>query len=144
VGFWFTKSVNADSEGGVLGPLEWRVLEVLWERDAPASVRDVIPAFPEAAYTTLMTTLERLARKGMLVREKRGRAFEYQPRLSRVEFESERAAYALRHALERGGGSLAPIASCLIEAVGDRDRELLDELEARIAAKRRESRSKRA
>ena len=144
MGFWFTKSSDPDREGGVLGPLEWRVLEVLWERDAPASVRDVTPAFPEAAYTTLMTTLERLARKGVLVRTKRGRAFEYQPRLSRMEFESERTAYALRHVLERGGGSLAPIASCLIEAVGDRDRELLDELEALIAAKRRESRSRQA
>ena len=133
---------RSDLEGGVLGPLESRVLEVLWERDAPAAVRDVAPAFPEAAYTTLMTTLERLARKGVLVRTKRGRAFEYQPRLSRSEFESERAAYALRHALQRGGASLAPIASCLIEAVGDRDRELLDELEALIAAKRRENRSR--
>lgn len=144
MGFWFTKSTETDRESGVLGPLEWRVLEVLWARETPASVRDVIPSFPEAAYTTLMTTLERLARKGVLVRTKRGRAFEYQPRLSRMEFEAERTAYALRHALERGGGSLAPIASCLVEAVGDRDRELLDELEALIAAKRRENRSRQS
>ena len=48
----------------------------------------------------------------------------------------------VRNALPRGGGSLAPIASCLMEAVGDRDRELLDELEALIAAKRRENRSR--
>ena len=63
-----------------LGPLERRVLEVLWGRDREARVRDLQPSFPEIAYTTLMTTLDRLHRKGVLYRVPEGRAFAYRPR----------------------------------------------------------------
>jgi predicted transcriptional regulator len=129
--------------GHLLGPLEWRVLEALWAHDAPAAVRDLAEAFPETAYTTLMTTLDRLHRKGLLSREKQGRAFRYLPRLGRAEFASARAAEAVRHAVQRSGGSLTPLVSHLIEAVGDRDRELLDELESLVAARRGESKIKR-
>jgi len=122
----------------VLGPLEWRVLEALWSRDAPSAVRDLVDEFPETAYTTLMTTLDRLHRKGILTREKQGRAFRYRPTLGRAEFASARAGEAVRHAVQRSEGSLTPLVSYLIEAVGDRDRELLDELESLVAARRRE------
>jgi predicted transcriptional regulator len=118
-------------------------MEALWARNAPATVRDLTPDFPDAAYTTLMTTLDRLHRKGILSREKTGRAFLYRPCVGRGEFDSARAADAFRFALERSGGSLAPLASSLIDAVGDRDRELLDELESLIAA-RRGDKTKRA
>lgn len=117
-------------------------MEVLWTRETPATVRDLTPDFPDAAYTTLMTTMDRLHRKGVLTREKSGRAFVYQPSLGRGEFDSARAADAFRYAL-RGGGSLAPLASSLIDVVGDRDGELLDELETLIAA-RRAAKAKRA
>ena len=56
------------------GPLESRVLEALWARETAASVRDLQPQFPQVAYTTLMTTLDRLYRKGALMRHKAGRA----------------------------------------------------------------------
>lgn len=108
----------------------------------PATVRDLTPAFPDMAYTTLMTTLDRLYRKGVLSRQKSGRAFLYQARLDRAEFERARAADAFRHAVERTGGSLAPLVSCLIDAVGDRDRELLDELESLISARRADGKGK--
>jgi predicted transcriptional regulator len=127
----------------VLGPLEWRVLEALWSRGTTSAVRDLVDAFPDAAYTTLMTTLDRLHRKGLLTREKQGRAFRYQPKLGRAEFASARAGEAVRHALQRSEGSMTPLVSYLIEAVGDRDRELLDELESLVAARRGESREPR-
>ena len=63
----------------LFGALELRVLEVLWERGDEVSVRDVLPHFPRAAYTTVMTTMERLHRKGVLERRKAGRAFLYRP-----------------------------------------------------------------
>jgi predicted transcriptional regulator len=129
---------ESNRPAALLGPLEWRVLEALWARVASVSVRDLMPDFPDTAYTTLMTTLDRLHRKSLLVRTKQGRAFVYQPRQSRAAFESERAAEAFRHAVAQSQGSLAPLVSCLIEAVGDRDLELLDELEALIAARRAE------
>jgi predicted transcriptional regulator len=141
--FWFTRTTDPARATALLGPLEWRTLETLWARETPSSVRDLTNDFPDIAYTTLMTTLDRLHRKGVLSRDKLGRAFVYRPRFTRSEFDSARAADAVREAV-KGGGSLAPIVSCLIDAVGERDRELLDELEALVAARRAELRSKRS
>ena len=141
--FWFTRSTDPAQPGGLLGPLEWRVLEALWARKGPAAVRDLTPEFPSIAYTTLMTTLDRLHRKGILRREKSGRAFLYQPRLSRAEFESERAAAAVRTALEGDGKSVGLLLSFLVQAVSDRDHELLDDLEALVRARRAEIENKR-
>ena len=138
---WFFRNTDSTGARARLGPLEWRVLEALWARETPASVRDLTVDFPDIAYTTLMTTLDRLHRKGVLSREKQGRAFLYRTRLNRSEFESARAGDAVRAAVQNGG-SLAPLASYLVDAVGDRDRELLDELEALIAARRAEPKSK--
>jgi predicted transcriptional regulator len=132
--FWLNRRTDQARADGWLGPLERRALEALWRHDRPASVRDLSAEFPDIAYTTLMTTLDRLYRKGVLQRQKAGRAFLYQPRQTRAEFESAHAADAVRAALQHGG-SLAPLVSCLVDAVGDRDRELLDELESLIEAR---------
>lgn len=121
-----------------LGPLEWRVLEALWERTTIASVRDLQPDFPDIAYTTLMTTLDRLHRKGVLRREKSGRAFLYAPRLTRAQFDSARATAAVRTALEGDGESVGLLLSFLVQAVSERDHELLDDLEALVRARRAE------
>lgn len=126
-----------------LGPLESRVLDALWQR-GQATVRELTAAFPGIAYTTLLTTLDRLYRKEVLDRVKSGRAFQYRPRLDRAAFEHARATTALRQALDRTGGSLGPLVSCLIDAVGDRDRELLDELEALVAARRSDDRERQS
>jgi predicted transcriptional regulator len=141
MGFWFSRTNDPQRAQALLGPLEWRVLQALWARDSEASVRDLTPVFPDIAYTTLMTTLDRLHRKGVLARDKQGRAFIYRPRLNRNEFESARAGDAVKAALQNAD-SLAPLASYLMDAVGDRDRELLDELESLIAARRAEARQK--
>src|SRR5215831_9394676 len=105
---WFLQSTDRAVVAGRLGPLERRVLEALWSRSDPASVRDLQPEFREIAYTTLMTTLDRLHRKGILDRTKQGRAFFYQPRLTRPQFDSVRAVDALKVALEGDGAALGP------------------------------------
>src|SRR5436190_20635946 len=70
-----------------LGKLERQVLEETW-RLGEVSVRDVHRAFTQrVAYTTLMTTLDRLYKKKLLVRRKDGRAFLYSAVVSRDEFE---------------------------------------------------------
>ncbi len=119
----------------VLGPLEWRVLDALWRRDAPATVRDLQPQFPDIAYTTLMTTLDRLHRKTVLARTKAGRAFVYAPVQSRAAFDSHRATHALLTAVERGGDSPRPVLSCFVDAIGDHDETLLTELDALVRAR---------
>ena len=63
-----------------LGDLEAVVMDDLWRRDGAASVRDVMEALqPDRplAYTTVMTVLENLYRKGFVTREKEGRAYRY-------------------------------------------------------------------
>jgi len=134
--FWSTGSQEPGAHRPNLGPLEWRVLESLWNRDEAASVRDLQPAFPDIAYTTLMTTLDRLHRKGLLDRTKSGRAFLYRQRQTRSEFDSARVAAAVRRAIASGDTALGPLLSCFVDAVGERDRELLDELEALVRARR--------
>ena len=140
---WFKRASGARTSARSFGPLEWRVLVVLWDRDEVASVRDLQPVFPETAYTTLMTTLDRLHRKGMLDRSKAGRAFFYRPRFTKPQFESARAAEALRVALEGDGAALRPLLSFFVDAVSDRDRDLLSELELLVQARRAQIEAKR-
>jgi predicted transcriptional regulator len=136
--FWASRARSPEVELARLGPLERKVLESLWNRRDAASVRDLQPGFPDIAYTTLMTTLDRLHRKGLLERTKLGRAFFYRPRLSRPEFQSARAADAIASALAGDRTAVEPLLSFFVQAVGDRDRELLEALEALVRARRLE------
>jgi predicted transcriptional regulator len=133
----FARTIDPNEQAR-LGPLECRVLEALWTRTTISSVRDLQPDFPDIAYTTLMTTLDRLHRKGILRREKNGRAFLYQARLTRAQFDSARATAAVRTALEGDGESVGLLLSFLVQAVSERDKELLDDLEALVRARRAE------
>jgi predicted transcriptional regulator len=125
-----------------LGPLEQRVLEHLWSCPAGASVRDVQAALGDGhAYTTVMTTLDRLYKKGWLERRKDGRAFRYQARAGREAF----AAGLLRRWLDRllGRSAARPLLASLVDAVSEHDRRLLGELTRLVRDKERELRGKR-
>jgi predicted transcriptional regulator len=119
----------------VLGPLETKVLERLWAQKRSLTVRDIQLAFPDLAYTTVMTTLDRLYRKGLLLRHKFGRAFAYQPRCARDELLSE---LILGHVTDllRASEESTVILSTLVRAVGRTDAALLDELDALVQAER--------
>ncbi len=69
-----------------LGELEAVIMDRLWERASPALVREIVdelhPGRP-LAYTTVMTVMENLHRKGWLRRERDGRAWRYEPTGSR-------------------------------------------------------------
>ncbi|MDT7604069.1 MAG: hypothetical protein QOF61_2066 [Acidobacteriota bacterium] len=121
-----------------LGALEREVLECLWRR-GEASVRDVHAAFGETtAYTTLMTTLDRLYRKGLLVRRKEGRAFRYAPRVTREALAQGIREDLLEDLIGQNAEGVEPVLSYIIESVGERDRALLDKLDQMIKEKRRE------
>ena len=119
----------------LFGTLELRVLEALWRRPAGASVRDLQVEFPAAAYTTLMTTMDRLHRKGVLQRRMLGRAFVYWAVFSRQELESRLVTQALQPLLQ--GEAAHPILSFFVEEVSRQDDRLLDELERLVREKRR-------
>jgi predicted transcriptional regulator len=118
-----------------MGPLESKVLELLWGEHRAVTVRQVQAAFPELAYTTLMTTLDRLYRKGILIRCRCGRAFLYEPRCSREELLSELVSGHVSDLLAAAGVSTA-VLSTLVQAVGRRDVALLEELEGLVQAER--------
>jgi predicted transcriptional regulator len=118
------------------GPLELRVLEALWRQPGPATVRDLHGDFPAIAYTTLMTTLDRLHRKGVLDRQKEGRAFAYWPRTSRDALQSQLAHATLADLLQSDQQVIRPIMSMFVDAVSAKDAALLDELEALVREKR--------
>lgn len=120
------------------GPLESRVLDLLWARSSPACVRDLQPSFPGVAYTTLMTTLDRLFRKGVLRRNKSGRAFYYEPQFSPEEWRRQLAGSTFATMLPGDASAARPILSQFVDAVGDRDLALLDDLEALVRARRDE------
>jgi predicted transcriptional regulator len=120
-----------------LGSLERRVMEIVWSRGT-VSVRAVHNAFgEETAYTTVMTTLDRLYKKGLLDRSKEGRAFRYTPRLSRQELEHGVARDVIEGLLGESASGTRPVLACIVDAVTDRDRELLDELDRLVRQKRR-------
>src|SRR5918912_754800 len=112
--------------GSALGKLEKTVMEEAWRRGR-ISASDIYRAFDErTAYTTWMTTLDRLFKKGLLSREKEGRAYLYSPRVTREEFERSVAEDVLDELLERTTGGAEPLLACIVEALSERDRALLD------------------
>jgi predicted transcriptional regulator len=123
-----------------LGKLERQVLDETW-RSGEVSVREVFVAFDERiAYTTLMTTLDRLYKKRLLERRKDGRAFLYAAAVSREEFEQGIREDVINGLLGHGAEGVAPVLACIVDTVSERDRELLDELDRLVKEKKRELR----
>jgi predicted transcriptional regulator len=122
----------------MLGPLEVLMMETLWRR-GESSVREVVDCIERPlAYTTVMTTLDRLFKKGLLVRRKSERAFHYAPRHSRAEWEGKRAGDWVADFLVSAKPQRELLISCLVDAVGRHDETLLDDLERKIQLRRKE------
>ena len=125
-----------------MGKLERETLEQVWRR-GEVRVRDIYLAFEERiAYTTLMTTLDRLYKKRLLTRRKDGRAFLYTAAVSREELDHGIREDVLDGLLEQGASGISPLLAFIVDAVTERDRELLDELDRLVKEKQRELRRK--
>lgn len=129
---------DASGAGHVLGELESSVIEVLWTEPglSVVEVERRLRRTREIAHTTVLTTLDRMHRKGYLTREKRGKAFLYSPAYSRDEFEQHLAHEVLGALI---GNFTEPALSAFVDLVAD-DAGALDHLEELIRAKRREAR----
>jgi len=133
--FWGFKS-SREVLHKSLGDLEREILSICWTR-RELSVRDACELLSSpVAYTTVMTTMDRLFKKGLLSRQKVGRAFLYSPTATRDELEGAVAAELVHSLLDRDGEPL-PILSSLVDAVSERDLALLDDLERLVREKRR-------
>lgn len=121
-----------------LGPLERQVLEAVWARGT-ATVRELLVGGGIwQTYPTIMTTMDRLFKKGLLNRVLEGRAFRYSPRYSPEELERLVSVNGIRQLLGSERASLH--LSYLVEAVGAQGEGLLDELQALIERRRAEMR----
>ena len=121
---------------GPLGELEAAVLETLWKR-APLSVRGVLEQLhrrPAPAYTTVLTVLDRLHDKGLVGREKEGKAFIYWARVSRAEWLGDQAARVLTSA---SGPPNSAVLMAFLDAAERAEPEVIERLSNLIADRRR-------
>ena len=119
-----------------LGPLEQRLLHEIWTR-GHGTVRELLDdGNLGIAYTTVMTTLDRLFKKNLLTRVAEGRAFRYSPCVTQEEMQRAAAGQAIRQLLESGSAPSMPL-SYLVEAVTEHDAQLLDQLQELVERKRR-------
>ena len=106
------------------GDLEGPIMDRIWDRDAPVTVRDVfdeLSAERTIAYTTVMSTMDNLHRKGWLERVKEGKAYRYAATASREEY----SARLMREALADGGANTEAVLSHFVAAMDGEDSELL-------------------
>ena len=120
-----------------LGPLEERVLRAVWARGS-TTVHELLEGGDlNVAYTTVMTTLDRLYKKHFLSRVMEGRAFRYTPRFTQGELERATAVQMVRRLLESDSSATLPL-SYLVEALSEHETQLLDELQQIVEQKRRQ------
>jgi len=131
-----------DHAGRFLGTLEERVMDVLWAHPGAMAVREVcgrLKSDSPPAYTTVMTTLDRLFKKGLLERHKDGTAFLYQTAMTRDEYRRRIVGSTVAGLMEQSSDS-DPVLSAFVDAAADVDEENLKRLEKLIAERRRSGR----
>ena len=100
------------------GELEAVVMDRVWDHDGPVTVRDLFDELREArpiAYTTVMSTMDNLHRKGWLARERDGKAYRYMAVASREEY----SARLMREALAEAGDAEAVLSHFVASMDGD-------------------------
>ncbi len=114
-----------------LGELELTLLNALWESaDQSAQIlRKRLPASHASSLSTVQSTLERLHRKQLVQREKRGHAYVYRARLGRSELLGKLLGGVIR---QLHTGSLEPILSSFVDFADRFDEETLDQLDALV------------
>jgi predicted transcriptional regulator len=121
----------------MLGSLESQVMQVIWDSSSPQSVQEVRDELEargkDAAYTTIMTTLGRLYKKGLLERETRGKAYFYTARVSRNELTDSMARQVMSGLVSTFA---EPAIAYFVEALEEQDPEKLDTLAEMIDRKR--------
>ena len=129
---------GSTAEGGGVrgfGDLEAVIMDRVWDHAGAVTVRDLFDQLREQrpiAYTTVMSTMDNLHRKGWLARVKVGKAYRYRPTASREEY----SARLMREALADGGNSEA-VLSHFVEQIGAAESEVLRDVVRRLTGGRR-------
>lgn len=112
------------------GPLESAVMAVVTAAGHPIAVADVQHQLPgEPAYTTVMTTLSRLAAKGALIQSREGRAFTYSLAAPPDAVGDAVTARRMRRLLSDGSDSAGVLARFVAELNPDEEKLLADLLD---------------
>jgi predicted transcriptional regulator len=113
-----------------LGELERAIMEVLWDSDGALTVREVSARLTERnlAHTTVMTVLDRLAKKGFAKRQRDGRAWRYCPAATRETYVTELMLTALEQTGDRSA-ALTRFAQSVSGVEADVLRDALDVIE---------------
>lgn len=115
-------------------------MRILWDAQEPLAVRDVMQHIEPGglAYTTVMTTLDRLFKKGLLERDKAGNAFVYRAAMDHAEYQRQIVAAAVQPLLESTAGQGASsVLAAFVDVAAGVDEQHLDELTRLIAARRK-------
>jgi len=113
------------------GDLEAVIMHLVWDHGSPVTVRELFEELRQEraiAYTTVMSTMDNLHRKGWLDRVKEGKAYRYAATASREEY----SARLMREALVGGGDTEAVLNHFVAEMDGD-ESEVLRAVVRRLA-----------
>jgi predicted transcriptional regulator len=116
------------------GDLEAVIMHLVWDHDGPVTVRDLLGELREGrdiAYTTVMSTMDNLHRKGWLARTKDGKAYRYTATASREEYSARLMAEALA-----GGGNTEAVLSHFVAQIDGQESEVLRAVVRRLADRR--------
>jgi predicted transcriptional regulator len=132
---WLLRT-GRDAGGGVrgFGDLESVIMHMVWDHDGPVTVRELFEELRQErviAYTTVMSTMDNLHRKGWLDRDKDGKAYRYTATASREEY----SARLMREALA-GGGDTEAVLSHFVAQIGGAESEVLRTVVRRLAGRR--------
>jgi predicted transcriptional regulator len=122
-----------DAGGGVrgFGDLESVVMHLVWDHHGPVTVRELFDQMRQdraIAYTTVMSTMDNLHRKGWLARVKEGKAYRYTATASREEY----SAGLMQEALA-GGGDTEAVLSHFVAQMDGTESEVLRAVVRRLA-----------
>lgn len=134
---WLKKKFG-DHQTGLeqLGALESELMERIW-RSGEISVRDLHAEFSSRlAYTTVMTTMDRLYKKELLRRRKVGKAYIYSAALTEREYQKRLTRHLFGMVLHDSKNSAA-VLSNFVDTVGEMGEKLLEQLDHLVKAKRR-------
>ncbi len=133
---WMRSTIRKTAALSILGPLETRIMEILWERGEASTgqVYDELRKGRDIALTTVSATFNRLYEKGLLHREvgkgRRGLSYIYRPKMDEGKFRQSIAEGITRQLLKEYEG---PTVSTLISAIAENP-DKLEELRKRVDA----------
>ncbi len=116
------------------GELEAVIMDLVWDHEGPVTVRDLLGELRQGrdiAYTTVMSTMDNLHRKGWLARVKDGKAYRYTATASREEYSARLMAEALAD-----GGDTEAVLTHFLAQIGGPDSDVLRAVVRRLADRR--------